>query len=65
MSTSDVQQLHDQYTSCLEFDIHDGGDDGDDDVDEIIKSSNVIPNKYHRRCGDPKRGTVLKHKMLI
>ena len=41
MSTSNVQQLHDQYASCLEFDIHDGGDDGDDDVDEIKKYSNV------------------------
>lgn len=29
MSKSDVQQLQDQYASCLESDIHDGGDDGD------------------------------------
>ena len=39
MSTCDVQQLHDQYASCLESDIHDGSDD---DVDEVIKYSNVI-----------------------
>ena len=42
MSICDVQQLHDQYASCLESDIHDGSDDGDDDVDEVIKYSNVI-----------------------
>ena len=38
MSTSDVQQLHDQYASDLESDIRDGGDD---DVDEVKKYSNV------------------------
>ena len=41
MSTSDVQQLHDQYASDLESDIRDGGDNGDDDVDEVKKYSNV------------------------
>ncbi|CAH3124002.1 unnamed protein product, partial [Pocillopora meandrina] len=40
-STSDVQQLQDQYASCLESDIHDGDDDGGDDVDEDKKYSNV------------------------
>lgn len=37
-STSDVQQLQDQCSSCLESDIHDGDDD---DVDEDKKYSNV------------------------
>ena len=40
-STSDVQQLQDQYASCLEYDIHDGDDDGGDYVDEDKKYSNV------------------------
>ena len=40
-STSDVQQLQDQYASCLESDIHDGDDDGGDNVDEDKKYSNV------------------------
>ena len=41
ISTSDVQQLHDQYASCLESDIRDGGDNGDDDVEEVKEYSNV------------------------
>ena len=41
MSTSDVQQLQDQYASCLESDIHDGDDDGGDNVNEDKKYSNV------------------------
>ena len=60
MSTSDVQQLQDQYESCLESDIHDG-DDGDN-KDEKYSDVNT---KIHIfiDAGIPKE--VFKHKMYM
>ena len=63
-STSDVQQLQDQYASCLESDIHDGDDDGGDDVDEDKKYSNVN-TKINTLIDAGILKEVLKHKMYI
>ena len=59
-STSDVQQLQDQYASCLESDIH----DGDDDVDEDKKYSN-FNTKINTLVDAGTLKEVLKHKMYM
>ena len=63
-STSDVQQLQDQYASCLESDIHDGDDDGGDNVDEDKKYSNVN-TKINTLIDVGILKEVLKHKMYM
>ena len=63
-STSHVQQLQDQYASCLESDIHDGDDDGGDNVDEDKKYSNVN-TKINTLIDVGILKEVLKHKMYM
>ena len=63
-STSDVQQLQDQYASCLEFDIYDGDNDGGDDVDEDKKYSSVN-TKINTLIDAGILREVLKHKVYM
>ena len=63
-STSDVQQLQDQYASCLKFDIYDGDNDGGDDVDEDKKYSSVN-TKINTLIDAGILKEVLKHKMYM
>ena len=60
MSISDVQQLQDQYASCLESDIH----DGDDNIDEDKKYSN-FNTKINTLVDAGILKEVLKHKIYM
>ena len=64
LNKMNVQQLQDQYASCLESDIHDGDDDGGDDVDEDKKYSNVN-TKINTLIDAGILKEVLKHKMYM